>query len=95
MKRGPFSLHALHQTGNPIQRKLVLDPGQQETVALDLCVEFDTLFTRGGFRIRALAIKSYDEIAAKWFQESACCDPSLSISTKNPSGIRGGVSSSY
>jgi hypothetical protein len=47
MKSDLLSLHLLYQLLDPIKYWLIRDAGCQNTVMLDLTVEFDTLFTHG------------------------------------------------
>jgi hypothetical protein len=47
MKRQLLSLHPLNQFLDPINRWLICKPGRQETMVLDLAVEFDALVTHG------------------------------------------------
>jgi hypothetical protein len=47
MKRQLLSLHPLNQFLDPINRWLICEPGRQETIVLDLAVEFDALVTYG------------------------------------------------
>jgi hypothetical protein len=47
MKRQLLSLHPLNQFLDPINRWLIRDAGRQETIVLDLPVEFDALVTHG------------------------------------------------
>jgi hypothetical protein len=56
MKLQLLSLHPLDQSLDSIDRWLICEPGRQETIVLDLAVEFDALLTHGTHRCRAIPI---------------------------------------
>jgi hypothetical protein len=47
VKRCLLSLHPLNQIFDPVKDWLICDPRRQQTVMLDLTVQFDALFTHG------------------------------------------------
>jgi hypothetical protein len=58
MERQLLSLHPLNQFLDAINRWLICYPGRQETMVLDLAVEFDALVTHGSIPLREQITKS-------------------------------------
>lgn len=71
VKRGLLYLYLLYQFLDPINCTLIVDPGRQALVSLDLLVEFDAFFTHWYFphsRVISIGCCLYDGEPALLFQ---------------------------
>ena len=71
VKRGLLYLYLLYQSLDPINCTLIVDPGRQTLVSLDLLVEFDAFFTHWYFphsRVISIGCCLYDGEPAVLFR---------------------------